>query len=78
MDRGALEETRENTRVEELRASIDEIEEEIGVEVFINVMDEEGVKEREISEKIKRCEELREDNRIRAKVPWEKFRLQES
>merc|ERR1712080_669594 len=59
MDRGALEEAMENTRVEELRASIDEIEEEIGVEVFVNVVEEEGVKESEISEKIRRCEELR-------------------
>ena len=55
------EEALEKMKAEELRESIDEIEEEIGIEMFVNVVEEESVEKEEIAEKIERCERLRNE-----------------
>ena len=47
--------------VEELKEAIGEIEEEIGIEVFITVVKKETASCEKIVEKIKRCEKLRDE-----------------
>ena len=47
--------------IDELKESISETEEEIGVEVFVNVVEEENVREEEITEKIEKCKKFKRE-----------------
>ena len=51
----------EKEKIEKLKESIDEVEEKIGVEIFIHTIEEGETKEKEIIAKIARCERLKQE-----------------